>query len=94
MINNHDPAVYEKKTSKTGTNRSLRPVHGKVDENDLARAVAGDLGISPDFVKYISDQYLRRMVDYFLHDYEVSFRYFGRFRLKREIGRASCRERV
>lgn len=83
MINNHDPAVYEKKTAKTGTNRSLRPVHGKVDENDLALAVAGDLGISPDFVKYISDQYLRRMVDYFLHDYEVSFRYFGRFRLKR-----------
>ena len=54
MINNHDPAVYEKKTAKTGTNRSLRPVHGKVDENDMARAVAGDLGISPERRPYLS----------------------------------------
>lgn len=83
MIANHDSALYEDKTERTGTSKPLRFVGLKFNLDDISEEVGRDLDFSPEMVKLVIEQFLRRIVYHVAHDQEVTLNYFGRFRLKK-----------
>mgnify|MGYP005792360639 CR=1 FL=1 len=83
MIANHDPELYENKTTKTGASKPLRTVGLKLTEKELLEEVAIDLNLPVDVVNLVGYQLVRRIVYHMLHDHELVLNHFGRFRLKR-----------
>lgn len=83
MIKDHDPAIYGKKKEPMGVNKPLRFVGLKLDEKDLAEEIAMDLDLPKDVVLLVINQLIRRIVYHMVHDHELAFNYFGRFRLRR-----------